>query len=211
MPKPTETDPLPANRAPARADTRARAQRIVARLEQDIAATADQRAVLSKAFEHPIVVEPHRDHHAYHLGADLFYCGLATGDGLAMMGLMSMGPAHVARLLAEAAKSTPNVYVARLWPRLLHGNRGEYEARGRFVSWQRRWARYKSESYSWRKRQTDSDDTSWRDLHMSSGQRDLVQDTAILLDLDIPEGMDRGRAHDWLMRNGANAVYRKGA
>lgn len=197
-------------RAEQRADTKQRAQALAAKLEQNIAATADQRAVLTKAFEHPVVVEPHRDHHAYHLGADLFYCGLATRDGLAMMGLMSTGPANVAQLLLEAAKTTPNIYVVRLWPRILNAKRDEYEARGRFVSWQRRWARYKEDQDGFVAMISPNDDR-WRDLHMSSDQRHLVQDSAIILDIDIPEAMTRGQAHDWLMRHGANVVYRQGA
>lgn len=196
---------------PDRSDRKMRAERLAARLEQRIAASADQRAVLSKAYEHPIVVEPHRDHHAYVLGADLHYCGLATGDGLAMMGLMSMGPAYLAQLLAKAAEEQPHVYVARLWGRMLDANREEYEGRGRFVSWQRRWARYKIEADSWARSDQNTPDGAWRDRHMTSGQRHLVQDCAILNRIHIPEEMSRGQAHDWLMKNGANAVYRKGA
>lgn len=205
------SQPRSATKASSAADARAKATRLITRLETEIAATADQRAVMSKAFDHPVVVEPHRDHHAYHLGADLHFCGLATGDGLAMMGLMSMGPAHVAALLAVAAKDHPAIYVARLWPRLIDANREEYEARGRFVRWQRRWAMYKEEADSWRGYFLESPDGSWRELHMTSSQRYLVQDCAVLARIDIPEGMTRGAAHDWLQKNGANAVYRKGA
>jgi hypothetical protein len=180
---------------------------LIARLEQQIAATPDQRAVLTKAFEHPVVVEPHRDHHAYVLGSDLFYCGLATADGYAMMGLMSVGPARLAALLAEAALTRPNSYVSRLWPILIDANRAEYEARGRYVSWQRRWATYREEADSWAAREPDA--TGWRALHMTSGQRYLVRDCAILRRVEIPDEMDRGQAHDWLMLNGANTVFRK--
>lgn len=203
------TDSRQVRRANDRADTKQRANTLAAKLEHQIAATADQRAVLTKAFEHPIVVEPHRDHHAYVLGADLFYCGLATEDGFAMMGLMSTGPANVARLLLEAAEAMPNIYVARLWPRLIGTNRVEYDARGRYVSWQRRWARYKEDLDGFLAT-ADIEGDTWRDLHMSSAQRHLVQDSAIMLDIDIPEEMTRGAAHDWLMRHGANVVYRRG-
>lgn len=199
-----------ARRSQVRTDTKRRAEALAAKLEHEIAAAADQRAVLTKAFEHPIVVEPHRDSHAYHLGADSFYCGLATGDALAMMGLMSTGPTNVARLLLDAAEATPNIYVARLWPRIIDANRDEYEARGRHVSWQRRWARYKEDLDGFFAT-ADIEGDTWRDLHMSSAQRHLVQDSAIMLDIDIPEEMTRGRAHDWLMSNGANVTYRRGS
>lgn len=205
-------DPLPqAQHAPGRSDRKARAERLAAQLESQIAINADQRAVFSKAFEHPVVVEPHRDHHAYHLGADLFYCGLATGDALALMGLMSMGPAYVGQLLAKAAQERPNIYVTRLWPCLIDANRDEYEARGQYVSWQRRWARYTIDADGWAQSALNGPDGVWRDRHMTSGQRQLVHDCAIISRIHIPEGMNRGQAHDWLMENGANAVYRKGA
>lgn len=204
------TDSRQVRRATDRTDTKQRASTLVAKLEHEIAATADQRAVLTKAFEHPIVVEPHRDHHAYHLGGDLFYCGLATGDALAMMGLMSTGPANVARRLLEAAKTAPHMYVARLWPRIIDANREEYEARGRYVSWQRRWAHYK-EGLDGFLATADIEGDTWRNLHMSSAQRHLVQDSAIMLDIDVPDEMTRGEAHDWLMSNGANVTYRRGS
>lgn len=208
----TDGKPLERQNAPqaTRGDSKARAARLTARLESQIAATADQRAVLTKVFEHPIVVEPHRDHHAYQLGADLHRCGLATGDVTAMLGLMSIGPARLADLLIAAARTHPNIYVARLWPILIDAGRDEYEARGRFVSWQRRWARYKEDADAWAARGSEME-SSWRALHMTSGQRHLVRDCAVLLGLDLPDGMDRGRAHDWLMVHGANTVYRREA
>jgi hypothetical protein len=191
-------------------DRKARAQRLARYLEGEIAATADQRVVLLKALNSSGIEEPHRDHHAYHLGADAHYCGLASGDALAMMGLLSTGPANVGRLLVEAAKAIPNIYVGRLWPRLIDANRDEYEARGRHVAWQRRWAAYKVDHDSWVASLADATD-DWRARAMTSGQRHLVRDTAVLLDIDIPQGMTRGAAHDWLTRHGANIVYRKQA
>ena len=44
---------------------------------------------------------------------------------------------------------------------------------------------------------------------MTSDQRHLVRDTAIIRGAEIPEAMDRGAAHDWLMAMGANTLFRK--
>lgn len=189
-------------------DRTTQAQRLARYLEGEIAANADQRAVLLKAFNDPLVVEPHRDHHAYHLGADQVYCGLATGDAFALMGLLSTGPANVGKLLIEAARSAPNLYVGRLWSRLIDADREVYEARGRYVAWQRRWAAYKVDHDGWVASLSDCSD-DWRARPMTSSQRHLVRDTAVMLDIDIPEGMTRGAAHDWLTRNGGNVVYRR--
>lgn len=193
----------------AQRDTEASA--LITRLESAIAATAEQRRVLFKALDDTAVVEPHRDHHAYHLGADLHYCGLAAGDATAWMGLMSTGPANVGRLLCELATTRPNIYVGRVWSELLDALRDEYEARGRYVQWQRRWARYKVDADTWARSAMNSTDAHWRTLHMTSGQRALVQDCAAMVGLDLPENINRGAAHDWLRHHGANIVYRKEA
>jgi hypothetical protein len=184
-----------------RAQRDAGACALITRLESEIAASADQRRVLFKALDDAAVVEPHRDHHAYHLGADLHYCGLAAGDATAWMGLMSIGPANVGKLLCELATTKPHVYVGRVWGELIDARRNEFEARGRYVQWQRRWARYKVNAAGWARSA----------MHMTSGQRALVQDCATMLGVDLPQNLNRGAAHDWLRRHGANIVYRKEA
>lgn len=154
------------------------------------------------------IVDGHRDHHAYVLGMDAFYCGQVADDALAMLGLMSAGPQHVAAALREASVGAPREYVGRLWNTILGRSADDYKARGRFVTWQRRWVRYKVDLERWLDSLPD-DGGHWRDRAMTVGQRHLVRDTAILLGLIIPYGMNRGQAHDFLMRKGGNAVYRK--
>lgn len=46
---------------------------------------------------------------------------------------------------------------------------------------------------------------------MTVRQRHFVRDTAIMVGCDIPAGMNRGGAHDWLMQTGANTIFRKEA
>ena len=43
---------------------------------------------------------------------------------------------------------------------------------------------------------------------MTRGQRFLIADTAALLEIEIPEDMNRGAAADWLDANNANVVLR---
>ena len=150
----------------------------------------------------------HRDQVAYLFGADLFYCKLIADDALAMLGLMSVGPIRLAALLREAADHAGGIYVARLWPRLLGLRRDEYEARGRLVHWQRRWARYNIDHEVWLASPRRLDD-DWRAKPMTTRQRHLVRDTAIVLGQPIPAAMSCGAAHDWLMMVGANTIYRK--
>lgn len=170
--------------------------------------TDDQRTVFEAAVALVNATDMQRDQLAYVFGADLFFCGLVADDALAMLGLMSIGPIRLAALLREAAGHASGIYVARLWPRLLAFRRDEYEARGRLVRWQRRWARYNIDHEAWlaSPRRHDED---WRPKPMTARQRHLVRDTAIILDQPIPDGMRCGDAHDWLMAVGANTIYRK--
>lgn len=168
---------------------------------------SDQRTVFEAAVAQGGVGQIHRDQIAFTLGADLFYCGLTAHDTIAMLGLMSIGPVRLAAELRDVAGAAP-VYVAKLWPELLMRHRDDYEARGHLVRWQRRWARYRTEFEAWLANpRRDEDD--WRTKPMTARQRHLVRDTAIVTGSGIPEDMDCGAAHDWLMASGANALFRK--
>lgn len=180
------------------------------RLQAANAVSQDQRSVFEAAVARCGIVEVHRDQRAFTLGADLYYCGLIADDANAMLGLMSIGPVRLAEQLRRAGALRGELYVARLWPELLAIHRDDYEARGRYVSWQRRWARYSVEVEAWRvSSRREHDD--WRKRPMTSRQRHFVRDTAITLGLAIPEEMDRGAAQDWLSRSGANIIFRKEA
>ncbi len=181
----------------------------VEQLEREVAATKDQIEVLRKALDRSPAAEPHRDYHAYALGADLHFAGLTAADATALTGLWSTGPANVAKLLMIAAETNPATYVLRLLPSILNAHRDELEARGRLVQWRRRWAAYQAESEAWLASDLRTRDGGWRDLHMTSPQRHLIRTTALLLKIDIPELRSRGEAHDWLNTYGANLVYRK--
>lgn len=171
-------------------------------------ASLDQRTVFETAIIRSGTAAPHRDQIAFALGADLFYCGLTANDAVPMLGLMSIGPARLAETLRITAVRTGEIYVARLWPHLLTVHHADYEARGLLVRWQRRWARYRTEFEAWlaSPRRVEAD---WRAKPMTPRQRHLVRDTAIILGSDIPEEMDCGIAHNWLMASGANALFRK--
>lgn len=168
---------------------------------------SDQRTVFAASLARTTAAHGHRDEVAYVLGADLFACGLFADDAIAMLGLMSVGPTRLATELRTVAGRS-QVYVARLWPELLKRHRDEYEARGSLVRWQRRWARYNAEFEAWiASGRRDIDD--WRPKAMTASQRHLVRDTAIICSAEIPEEMDRGTAHDWLMAMGANTIFKK--
>lgn len=110
-----------------------RADALIAMLESQIAYDAKARARLLGMLAAPGLVEPHRDHHAYALGADQADCELATGDARAMRGLMSIGPAALADLLEEVGRTAPAAHVTRLWSGILATDRERFAARGAAV------------------------------------------------------------------------------
>lgn len=185
---------------------RARGAKVDAgRVDAGVAPLPDRRLAFGDTIDRVAAAEVHRDEHAFALGADLVLCGLSADDALALQGLMSAGPARVAAELRRAAGKEG--YVARLWLGVLARSREEYEARGAFVRWQRRWARYAERHAAW-VASASYNAPDWRDQSMTPDQRATVRDTAILLGLDLPAGMTCGAAHDWLQHHGGNAVYR---
>ena len=75
------------------------------------------------------------------------------------------------------------------------------------LQWEQRKAAYDRDCAEW-KAAKPTCDTAWRNLPMTRGQRFLIADTAALLEIGIPEDMNRGRAADWLDANSANVVLR---
>ena len=74
--------------------------------------------------------------------------------------------------------------------------------------WSKRKAQYDEDCASWKAAANEKDD-GWRDKPMSSAQRFLIADTARLLEIEIPEAMNRGEAADWLDRKGAHLLYKQ--
>jgi len=77
------------------------------------------------------------------------------------------------------------------------------------LQWETRKVAYDEDCASWKTAEADCG-VAWREMPMTRGQRFLIADTAALLEIEIPEGMDRGTAADWLDANDANVVLRLG-
>ncbi|MEN7536589.1 hypothetical protein [Aurantiacibacter flavus] len=75
------------------------------------------------------------------------------------------------------------------------------------LQWEQRKAAYERDCLAWKAAEPTCD-PAWRNLPMTRGQRYLIADTAALLEIEIPEDMDRGAAADWLDANNANVVLR---
>ena len=75
--------------------------------------------------------------------------------------------------------------------------------RAAVLNWSKRKAEYDEDCAEWHAAEPDRD-RGWRSKPMTMGQRFLIADTAMLLEIDIPEAMDRGQAADWIDANGGN-------
>jgi hypothetical protein len=75
------------------------------------------------------------------------------------------------------------------------------------LQWEQRKTAYERDCLAWKAAEPTCD-PAWRDKPMTRGQRFLIADTAALLEIEIPEDMDRGAAADWLDANNANVVLR---
>jgi len=156
------------------------------------------------------VAEPHRNHHVYATGASLYALGLRQRDADAVMGLLDLPHSRLAQIFADLAKVRRLDKFGAILPFVIDHYRDDLTARGRHLSWKRRWEAYQAELASWQA--VDEQQRlhgAWRIRAMSAGQGELVRVTATLLEILMPEEMTRGEAADWLSANGANLYYRK--
>lgn len=159
-----------------------------------------------------VAVEPHHDYHSYACGRVWVIHGARADDAFALMGLHSLPVEEFCDLIKAAAegKTGNDHHLVRLQLEIVGQHRDRLDARGRYVSWRRRWAAYRERAERWEAEpEEERRHGHWRTRHMTSGQRELIGDTARLLDIQVPGDLDRGGAHDWLDARGANLVFRK--
>ena len=88
-------------------------------------------------------------------------------------------------------------------------NEGVLAARAAVMQWTKRKAAYEADRASWKAAKPEQGD-DWCALPMTASQRYLIADTALILEIEVPEGLDRGTASDWLEANGAHLINRLG-
>lgn len=184
----------------------------LASLDGAIAQLRERRKAMLRATTAVVAVEPHHDYHSYACGRDWVVNGARADDAFALMGLHSLPPERYCDLIRAAAEGkTGNTrYIVRLEVEIVDRYRDQLDARGRYVSWRRRWKAYQEQVARWEAEpEEERKHGHWRTRAMTSGQRELVGDTARLLDVAVPGDMDRGGAHDFLAHHGANVVYRE--
>ena len=75
------------------------------------------------------------------------------------------------------------------------------------LQWEQRKAAYERDCSAWKAAEPTCD-PAWREKSVTRGQPFLIADTAALLEIEIPEDMDRGAAADWHDVDNANVLLR---
>ena len=140
------------------------------------------------------------------LAGPLVDAGLGPQDADALKGLLS----GTLDDLVSYARNLPQAHSVTLLELLIDiiaRHNADLTALAAALQWERRKAEYEQDCAEWKAAEPTCDRT-WRDLPMTRGQRFLIADTAALLEIEIPEDMNRGAAADWLDANNANVVLR---
>lgn len=119
---------------------------------------------------------------------------LGHADANAFHGLLSFEAAEFAeRISLIPASSTMSMH--ELIIALVKEDHSELEARFAVARWSKRKAAYDAKCASWKAAAIETGE-GWRETPMSSAQRFLIAETARLLEIEIPESMNRGEAAD---------------
>ena len=111
--------------------------------------------------------------------------------------------------LAAAIPDSRELPLVSLIAMVIECNGDELATRAAVMQWHKRKTAYDADAAAWRAAEPYQGD-GWRARPMTAPQRHLIADTAQILVIDVPEGMDRGAAADWLNAQGAHLIHRLG-
>ena len=109
--------------------------------------------------------------------------------------------------LTQGIHGYPQLSLDALIIAIIEQNEIQLRNRAAVLQWEKRKAAYEADRSSWEDvRHVKGED--WRQKPMTAGQRFLASDTCMLLEIEMPEEMDRGSAADWLDANNANITIK---
>ena len=132
--------------------------------------------------------------------------GLGPQDADALKALLN-GTLDDLANYAGGLPQTHSMSLLELIVSIISRHEADLTALAAALQWEQRKTAYERDCLAWKAAETTCD-PAWRDKPMTRGQRFLIADTAALLEIEIPEDMDRGAAADWLDANNANVVLR---
>ncbi len=143
-----------------------------------------------------------RVYHAVSLAGPLIDRGLTANDADMLLGFLLLNLKILVPFL-EALDSTQKKPLIDLIPDLIEQEGDFLRGLAQIRRWQERKTKYDADRAEWVAAEVGDE---WRKRPMTAGQRYLVQSTAALLTIEIPAGMDRGGASDWLESHMAHLV-----
>ncbi|GMN04426.1 hypothetical protein [Erythrobacter sp. MTPC3] len=132
--------------------------------------------------------------------------GLGPQDADALKALLN-GTLDDLANYAGGLPQTHSMSLLELIVSIISRHEADLTALAAALQWEQRKTAYERDCSAWKAAEPTCD-SAWRDKPMTRGQRFLISDTAALLEIEIPEDMDRGAAADWLDANNANVVLR---
>ncbi len=143
-----------------------------------------------------------RLHNSVSLAGPLIDRGLTAEDADALLGIMLLRTKSATRFIM-AIKGWRSRRLIDLIPEMIARDGSFFANLAQQLRWQERKSKYEKEKLAWEAAEADN---FWRSKPMTLGQRYLVQSTASLLLIEIPAGLDRGGASDWLDTHMAHLV-----
>ena len=178
------------------------------RFDRVIRQTAERQRALAEPVHKTVVATPTAMHHKIVLGAVMVTAGFQAADADALAGLLGSPASTLHNALAAGALNHAGKTGGQALADVLDRYAREFEARGLYSAWERRFSLYAEDRDEWLKRDLEfRREGAWRGLEMTAGQRWLVRVTCRVLRLPMPGHLLRGQASDWLEAHGANLNY----
>lgn len=134
--------------------------------------------------------------------------GMTNEHAAAFNAVLNSKPAELFEMVREVP-GWNEMPVLALLKAIIERNAEELNTLSALQQWAARKVAYDANCASWIRARAETDDI-WRSKPMSARQRYLLADTAQILEIQFPEGMNRGDAADWLEANGANVQLKIG-
>jgi len=148
-------------------------------------------------------------HHDIQCGSIVTGWGCTAEDSWALDGAFSCSISDFLARFEAAARFCEGKKASSVIVRMLADDPDGLRQRGRYAAWRRRYVKYWAGHNAWLAVNPEMRMSGkWRKQRMTAGQSELVRVTAAALELDIPVGLNRGAAHDWIDEMGANLRYR---
>ena len=128
--------------------------------------------------------------------------GMTNDHAPAFNAILSSRPSQIIKMVRQPP-DWEEMPILGLLKAIIERHEEELNTLSALQNWASRKAAYEADCASWSRAEAETGD-DWRPKPMTAGQRYHLADTAQILEIEFPEGMNRGDAADWLKANGAN-------